>query len=348
MSSEYEGSYVVAWAQTEVDGIEAPPVEMLVTGAQWRWRGHALRIDRPGVLRLEGALGQRELSARAGRIARRMVGELAELGAPMPLADLGGGDDLPQQAFLVTDGRARYVARVLPPHLGRSPMVLFEGRPPRAGADLWIVQAALTPASLRPSPQGVICFSAGTLLDSAKGKVPVESLRPGDLVQTADDGLQPVLWRGSERIGGARLFLNPDLRPIRIRAGAIGVKGQGGDLAVSPEHRMMLKGRAAQDLFGVDEVLVRAQDLLDEGPVARDHAAREVTYIHLMLDRHQILFANGLETESYHPDLGNTGNLAEADAAALQEVLPEGGDYGAPVRRLLTPAEAAILRYGAH
>ncbi len=43
----------------------------------------------------------------------------------------------------------------------------------------------------------VPCFVAGTLIRTPDGDVPIESLRPGDLVLTLDDGPQPLRWVGS-------------------------------------------------------------------------------------------------------------------------------------------------------
>ncbi|MGB4828605.1 MAG: choice-of-anchor L domain-containing protein, partial [Paracoccaceae bacterium] len=43
----------------------------------------------------------------------------------------------------------------------------------------------------------VPCFVAGTLIRTPDGDVPVETLHPGDLVLTMDDGPQPLRWTGS-------------------------------------------------------------------------------------------------------------------------------------------------------
>src|SRR5690606_22913105 len=127
---------------------------------------------------------------------------------------------------------------------------------------------------------------------------PIDALRPGDLIQTRDNGPREILWRGSRRMTGARLYAMPHLRPIRFRARALGQGRPEEDLWVSPQHRMLLRGAAAQALFNSAEVLVAAEDLVNGQSVAVDMAAREVTYIHLLLDRHNVIFANGMETES--------------------------------------------------
>ena len=47
---------------------------------------------------------------------------------------------------------------------------------------------------------------------------------------------------------------------------------------------------------------MRARDLVDEPRRgARPCMLPQVTYVHLLLPRHEVVFANGLETESFHP-----------------------------------------------
>ncbi|MFD1808336.1 Hint domain-containing protein [Gemmobacter lanyuensis] len=126
-------------------------------------------------------------------------------------------------------------------------------------------------------------------------------MRPGDSILTRDNGPQPILWTGHRRMTGARLYAMPHLRPIRFRAGALGSGRPEDDLLVSPQHRMLVQGPAARALFNEAEVLVAAEDLLNDRSIVVDHALREVTYVHILLERHNIVFANGMETESFHP-----------------------------------------------
>jgi hypothetical protein len=196
---------------------------------------------------------------------------------------------------------------------------------------------------------GVICFTPGTQLATPDGSRPIEKLRPGDLVCTRDNGPQPVVWCGYRRMSGARLWAMPHLRPIRIRRNVFGIGQPDRDLIVSPQHRMLIRGRAAEALFNTDEVLVAAEDLLNDLSIVVDHEMREVTYVHVLLERHQIVQANGLLTESFHPAHSAPEALDPAHRQALVEALPAlAADplaYGDVVRRYLTGAEAAILRH---
>jgi len=112
---------------------------------------------------------------------------------------------------------------------------------------------------------------------------------------------------------GARLFAMPKLRLIRIAGNALGFDRPDADLLVSPEHRMLISGAAAQSLFNTSEVLVTAKDLINGSTITVDLQVREITYIHVLLDQHQIVWANGLETESFHPALAALATLDEKD-----------------------------------
>ncbi|WP_201722215.1 Hint domain-containing protein, partial [Sulfitobacter sp. HI0023] len=70
------------------------------------------------------------------------------------------------------------------------------------------------------------------------------------------------------------------------------------DLLVSPLHRVLIRDSLAALLFGEDEVLIAARDLVNDRSVLRKPGG-DVTYVHLMFDRHQVVFSEGLATESF-------------------------------------------------
>jgi hypothetical protein len=76
---------------------------------------------------------------------------------------------------------------------------------------------------------------------------------------------------------------------------------------------------------------------------------REVTYVHVLLPRHQIVWANGIETESFHPSNTALDTVDAAQRAALLQALPgleaDPQAYGDYARRNLSASEAAILRH---
>ncbi|MCC0062843.1 MAG: Hint domain-containing protein [Defluviimonas sp.] len=185
----------------------------------------------------------------------------------------------------------------------------------------------------------VPCFVAGTRVLTPDGPVAVETLAPGDHVLTNDHGPQPVRW-----IGRRRIAANGAFAPIRIRAGTFGDHGA---LMVSPQHRVMLTNSHAELLFGAAEVLIAAKDLVD-GRSVEVVEGGTVEYVHLLFDRHEVIFSEGLPTESFLPGPQTTGSFEQDLVAEIAAIFPEidpmtGAGYGAAVRRALKSHEARVL-----
>ncbi|TWI29271.1 Hint domain-containing protein [Paracoccus sulfuroxidans] len=187
----------------------------------------------------------------------------------------------------------------------------------------------------------VVCFAADALIETVEGPVRAGDLSVGDLVHTADAGLQPIRWIGRRRLGAAELEAHPNLRPIRIRAGALGQNLPSRDLVVSPQHRMLARSRIAQRMFGTDEILVAAKQLLQlKGfDIASDLA--EVTYVHFLFDAHQIVFANGAPSESLHTGAEALKAVGEAAVAEIYQLFPELRSDTREPARLLAPGRMA-------
>ncbi|MBL4916390.1 Hint domain-containing protein [Szabonella alba] len=361
MTTGCGGTFVISWSQTETDGLRAASPEHLAVGAAWRWTGEAVRVDGvPGLLHLDAPRGATELRERAARGLRRLIG-VAILGKGRPSFPDEAPPDRESNAeheneepgFVLTDGRAAYTATIIEVPDTGARLVMFLGGMPPEGRDLWIVRhmqgRAMAPVQAAESGAGVICFAPGTRIRTAGGACLIEDLRPGDRIVTRDSGAEAVLWTGQRRMSGARLHAMPHLRPIRLRGDALGSGRPDQDLLVSPQHRMLLRGAAAQALFNTPEVLVAAEDLVNGRTITVDHSLREVTYVHILLERHQVIWANGLETESFHPSNAALDSIAPDQRSGLLAILPElAGDplaYGDFARRNLTAAEAAILRH---
>lgn len=185
----------------------------------------------------------------------------------------------------------------------------------------------------------VPCFVKGTNIRTMRGEVPVEDLEPGDMVMTLDDGAQPIKWIGQRTVPGAG-----KLAPIRIRAGTFGSHGT---LLVSPQHRILVQDAKAEMLFGEDQVLIAAKDLVDDKSV-RCVPHQEVTYVHLLFDAHQVVWSQGLATESFLPGPQTTAVFEQEIVEEILEIFPElnaltGEGYGPAARRTLKAYEAAVL-----
>ena len=185
---------------------------------------------------------------------------------------------------------------------------------------------------------------------------------PGDVVFISSDSIQKpyphMLPYGATKAAVEYLAMGLDvelsgsgIRVATVRLGPtvseFNTSWPDEDLIVSPAHRMLVKGAKARALFNTDEVLVAARDLIDDARVVRDHNLTEVTYVHLMLPRHEVVFANGLETESFHPAGAAFESLADEQRDRLSALMPgletDPMGYGDYARRSLSRAEAALL-----
>lgn len=147
----------------------------------------------------------------------------------------------------------------------------------------------------------IVCFTRGTWIAVGNGRwVPIEALRKGDLVLTADHGLAPIAWIGSRIVTARDLRRGETLRPIRIAAGALGPGLPFETLALSPQHRILVGSRIVRRMFGADEVLVAAKHLVGLDGVTRAEPGGSVEYVHILCDQHELLFANGLACESLY------------------------------------------------
>ncbi|MFX0546405.1 Hint domain-containing protein [Roseovarius sp. S1116L3] len=188
----------------------------------------------------------------------------------------------------------------------------------------------------------VPCFVAGTMIRTPDGEKPVETLVPGDMVMTRDEGAQPLRWIGRRRIAAAG-----DFAPIHIAAGTFGDHGA---LALSPLHRVLIRDSLAELLFGEDEVLVAARDLVNDRSVRRVPGG-EVEYVHILFDRHQVVYSEGLETESFLPGPQTArsfeAQMVEEICAIFPQLCPEtGAGYSPAARRTLKRYEAQLLMAG--
>jgi hypothetical protein len=185
---------------------------------------------------------------------------------------------------------------------------------------------ALTIDGLSTSTPVLLCFGAGTRIETDRGPRPVETLRPGDRLVLAGGGTGVLRWVGHRRLSAADLMLHPRLRPVVIAAHAFGPGRPARDLTVSPQHRILVEGWQAELLFGAAQVLVPALHL--PAPLARRaDVTGPVDYYHLFLDDHAILLSEGLPSESFQPAARGMSDM-DADLRAELEALFPGAAAG--------------------
>lgn len=176
----------------------------------------------------------------------------------------------------------------------------------------------LDPASLPQLP----CFTVGTRIETRFGPQYIETLTPGDLVKTAGGGLQPVKWIGRRKLTSCELQAHPHLRPVRITAGAMGNGLPVCDLLVSRQHRMLISSPIAKRMFGTDDVLIAAIKLTELPGIYLDQDVREIEYIHLLFDSHEIIFAEGSPSESLYTGVEAMKSVPEAARQEIYTLFP--------------------------
>ena len=239
------------------------------------------------------------------------------------------------------------------PAFGSIEGLAFIGDAPPVGVSLQVISAREGPGSSgQPATQAPVyyvppCFTPGVLIRTEAGARPVEDLAPGDMIWTLDHGFRPLVRLLSRRIGAAALAADPALRPVVIRAGALGPGRPARDLSVSPQHRVLVAGWRSALIAGAEEVLVPARALVDGVRAAVDREAEEVTYLHLVFDRHEIVESEGMLSESYLPGPLTLAGLAPEERAEIPPTLAPArpGARGAEAA-LLAPARAESARIG--
>ena len=193
------------------------------------------------------------------------------------------------------------------------------------------------------------CFTPGTLIATPQGEVAVELLKEGDQVITRDNGLQTIRWAGVRTMSTEELSEAGKLRPVMIRAGALGKGQPQRDMVVSPNHRVLVNSGQVELLFEENEVLVAAKHLVGLEGVER-LGNDEVTYIHIMFDQHEVVLSDGAWTESFQPGDMSLKGVGREQREEILAIFPElatrdGVDAYVAARRVLKKHEAALLRH---
>jgi hypothetical protein len=149
------------------------------------------------------------------------------------------------------------------------------------------------------------CFAAGTRILTPDGPVPVEALREGDPVINHRGEAKPSIWHGARRIDCRRHARPEAVWPVVVEAGAFGPGLPARDLYLSPDHALY-----------VERALIPVKHLIN-GVSVRQVAAKSVTYHHIELAAHDVIWAESLPAETYL-ECGNRQQFGQGKSIALQ------------------------------
>ena len=175
------------------------------------------------------------------------------------------------------------------------------------------------------------CFAPETPVETEDGPCPAGEIVAGMRLMTRDRGLQPVVWVARTNVIGrsraAPVWFAPD------------VLGNTAPFALSQQHRVLLSGLEVRAAHGVEEVLAPALCLLN-GATLRLAPRGRIGYVHLLMERHEVLIAAGAPVESLH--LGPEARLllARVETPPPARLLAR---PARPARKLLTRREGEAL-----
>jgi len=169
----------------------------------------------------------------------------------------------------------------------------------------------------------ILCLTSGTNVTTKTGPCPAGALQQGEQVLLLDGTYAPVCGVFKRRLSHAELQGNPKLIPVRISKGALGEGLPVRDLLVSRQHRMLVRSAIAQRMFGEGEVLVAAIKLTVLPDIFVDEGTGDVEYVHLLFDKHQIIFAEGAPTESLFPGPEAMKVLPKDALEEMQALFPQ-------------------------
>ena len=167
------------------------------------------------------------------------------------------------------------------------------------------------------------CFVAGTRIATQLGEERVEDLQPGHNLPLWGGGMGRVRLVLQRTLNRHDLQNYPHLRPVRITAGALGQGLPKRDLCVSPQHRMLVASPVARRMFGEAEVLIAATRLTELPGIFVDEDVETVTYVHVVMAQHRVIYAEGCPSESLFTGPEALKSLTEAARKELFQLFPD-------------------------
>lgn len=190
--------------------------------------------------------------------------------------------------------------------------------PIEAGAEYTLISVEDAPRDIPLADLTGMSFGRGTRITMSDGSQrPVEQVRAGDRVLTRDNGMQEVRWIGTRTVQSAGEFA-----PVVISQGAM---GNAEDITISQQHRMLVSDWRAEVMVGSRDVLIQAADLVNNDTIFVRKGGF-VEYTQLVFDQHQILYAEGVPTESLHMSHHILKGLPDDVALEVLSLFPDAGE----------------------
>jgi hypothetical protein len=171
------------------------------------------------------------------------------------------------------------------------------------------------------------CFLAGTRILTPRGEVAVEELAIGALVDTLNGPL-PVKWIGHQRYRKVASSWHSSVAPIRVARFALDDQYPRRELYLSPQHCVLVDGA----LIAVEH-LVNGRSIAPAEMDDRD----VVEYLHVELETHEVVFAEGAPAETLYLTNGREHFVNFVEYERL---------YGSDERPAMKPFAPVFRHYG--
>ncbi|MEM6409316.1 MAG: Hint domain-containing protein [Pseudomonadota bacterium] len=205
------------------------------------------------------------------------------------------------------------------------------------GLEYSLIEVLPDPPDIPLADLSGMCFGRGTRIALSDGtQRPVEALQVGDRVLTRDTGMKPILWIGRRTVQAVGAFAPVVISP--------GVLGNAENVTVAQHHHILISDWRAEVMVGTRDVLIQAKELVN-GDSVFIREGGFIDYTQIVLDRHQVIYAEGIPTESLHISEQFLASLPPDLATEIRSAIPKDADSAEQpaARRPLDAAMAASL-----
>ncbi|MEE9387596.1 MAG: Hint domain-containing protein [Paracoccaceae bacterium] len=152
----------------------------------------------------------------------------------------------------------------------------------------------------------------------------VELVRPGDLIVTRDNGLQPVRLIWSREVRKLDITADPSAAPVHLCPRAVGPMMPRHDLTVAPDHGVLVPGYRLLGQEDTSCCLVKAGELVNSSDDAFIDTSLKISrFFTFVFDSHQVFACNGLPVESFLAGAAEIAGLKQNLRNDLVRLFPQ-------------------------